>query len=387
MTEEEKIAWIQLALTPSIGPITFKHLIKQFKTAQNTVKQLPEYAKFSGRRKNITIVERDRAEKYIQQCAEKKIHLICSFESNYPKSLTRINSTPPILHTIGNISLLNHQSCVAIIGSRNASIQGKAFTTKLAQELSNHGVCIVSGLARGIDAAAHRGGLNSTIAVMANGINIIYPQENKELYEKISQTGLIISEEILDKEPRPEAFTYRNRIISGLSECVIIIEAALKSGSLITAEYAAQQGKDIFAVPGHPYDFRSAGTNYLLKNGALLLEKAEDVIQYLTTRQNARTQTKSTQSQQKLEELFEMPETERIDGINDNITTEDVYDEDHIKCAKEYLRHNLSSAPIDIDTIITASNFSASEINGAIAQLELSEEIVITGNKIFVNKR
>lgn len=362
LNKNELAEWLRLARAESIGPVTFKHLISKFKTAREALKQLPSLCAKVGRTKELKILSQEKALEYIYKCEQSSVELIASCESDYPDELRQISDPPAIIHIKGKKDLLLKKG-LAIVGSRNASLQGIAFAQKIAKEVNEEGIVIISGLARGIDAAAHSASLqNGTIAVLACGVDIVYPLENKALYEKISQNGLLISEVQLGKEPRPQVFTYRNRIISGIASLgVLVVEAAFKSGSLITARYATEQGKDVFAVPGHPYDPRAHGTNYLIKQGAYLIEKAEDLIRH--------------------ERTFGIKNINLFDDIELNerfeSNAEIIYEE-----VKEYLKNKLSASPISINEIIRQGIFTSYEIQGAIAELELAGEIEIEAQNL-----
>jgi DNA processing protein len=205
--------------------------------------------------------------------------LISEDHPDYPAPLTDIADAPPLLWVIGDISLFK-RSMVALVGARNASSLGTRMAKRLAAELAEAGISVVSGLARGIDAAAHHGALaGGTIAVQAGGVDVIYPAENAKLAEDIGATGLRIAEMPMGLQPQARHFPARNRIISGLSQAVVIVEAAAKSGSLITARNALDQGRDVLAVPGHPFDARAWGCNMLIREGATLVRSAEDVLE------------------------------------------------------------------------------------------------------------
>jgi DNA processing protein len=204
--------------------------------------------------------------------------ILCAGEPGYPLALAAVEDAPPVLSVIGDINLLARPT-IGIVGARNASLNGRKFAEILARDLGENGHAIASGLARGIDTAAHTGSLpTGTIAVVAGGLNIVYPPENKKLYDQICEQGIIIAESPFGQEPFAQSFPRRNRIISGLSQGVVVVEASLRSGSLITARMAAEQGRDVFAVPGHPLDPRAEGTNSLLRDGAILVRSATDIL-------------------------------------------------------------------------------------------------------------
>lgn len=206
---------------------------------------------------------------------------LCSIEPAYPALLRQADTAPPLLCIKGDETLLG-RSCVAIVGARNASALARKFSRQLAREIGGEGHVIVSGLARGIDTAAHDAALETgTIAVIAGGLDVIYPPENAALHAAIGERGLIVSEQVPGTEPKADFFPRRNRIISGLSRALIVVEAALRSGSLISARFAAEQGREVFAVPGSPLDPRCEGTNRLIRDGATLLMSARDVLETL----------------------------------------------------------------------------------------------------------
>lgn len=361
MNISEKAEWLRLSGAESVGPVTFKHLLAKFKTPKAALEALPEFSKRLGRARPLNIQTQEFALAYLEKCRKQNVEVIASCQADYPKNLLHIVDNPPILHVRGRKELLNKES-IAVVGSRNASLQGLAFTGKITKDLSNSGLVIVSGLARGIDAAAHKMSLElGTIAVNACGVDVIYPQENKELYEKIAQQGVIVSEALLSKEPRPQAFTYRNRLISGISSGVLIIEAAMKSGTLITAQYAAAQGKDVFAVPGHPYDPRAHGTNYLIKNGAFLVESAANIIEH---RQNIHY---------KINTLFD----DVVNEINEDSVQDFIYEEEEIK---KFLLDKLSAAPITINEIAQVSPYLVSHLQSALAELEIAGIVEVDRN-------
>lgn len=273
MKETEKIARVRLARSKSVGPVTFRKLINEFGSAVRAVNALLDGPKAT----NIT--DTDNAERELEQA--RKLGAKCLFVGNtdYPQYLAATSDAPPVLYALGNTELLACPS-IGIVGARNASASGIKLTRKIAKELGEQNIVITSGLARGIDTAAHTATVDTgTIACLAGGIDVIYPQENTELYNAIARNGLIVSEMPPNTKPLARHFPRRNRIISGLSSGVLIIEAATKSGSLITARFAADQGRDIFAVPGSPLDPRAAGTNQLIKDGAILVRNADDILE------------------------------------------------------------------------------------------------------------
>ncbi len=277
----EKKNWLRLIRTPKIGPVTFHQLIHRFGSAEEALRQVPSYAKASSRGPGFQLAPVEVIEQEIQRGDAFGASLICACEPPYPAALRHIADAPPILWTKGGLDLMQKPG-VAIVGARNASMVGRTMAQKLANDLGQAGYAIISGLARGIDGAAHQAALaTGTIAVVAGGIDVVYPPEHGDLTEAISTQGLLVSESPIGYRPVGRDFPKRNRIISGLSHGVIVVEAATRSGSLITARLAGEQGRELFAVPGSPLDPRCQGTNQLLRDGAILIEQADDVISNL----------------------------------------------------------------------------------------------------------
>lgn len=277
LSDEQRLDWLRLIRSDNIGPRTFRELVNHFGGAGAALDALPGLARRGGA-SGARICSREDAERELRAAHAQGIELIGLGEPDYPQRLQMIDDAPPLLAVSGKRDILA-RPLVAIVGSRNASAAGTKFAERLARDLGDAGFAIVSGLARGIDAAAHRASLASgTVAVLAGGHERIYPAEHVELLEKIVVDGAGVSEMPLAWEPRARDFPRRNRLISGLSVGVVIVEAARRSGSLITARLAGEQGREVFAVPGSPLDPRAEGTNGLLKQGATLVTEAADVI-------------------------------------------------------------------------------------------------------------
>ncbi len=279
-TEEERFAWLRLLRSRRVGATTFHRLLAEHGSAQAALAALPEVARAAG------------VERY-EICPEAVIHkelnagrsagarLITCADRDYPVALRQIADAPPILWTRGRVELL-HQPMISLVGARNASSLGTRMARAMARDLGQKGIVVVSGLARGVDTAAHLAALPSgTVAVFAAGVDVIYPAENTRLADDIARDGLTLSEQPPGLMPQARHFPARNRIISGLARAVIVVEAAAKSGSIITARNALDQGREVLAVPGHPFDARAAGCNMLLRDGATLVRSAEDVIEAL----------------------------------------------------------------------------------------------------------
>lgn len=277
LTEEQRLDWLQLIRCDNVGPRTFRNLINKFGGARAALDALPSLlAKQTGERA-IRIASRAAIEREYAECQRRGIRLVGLGEPDYPAALRRIDAPPPLLAVRGRRDVLAKPG-VAIVGSRNASAAGLAFTERLARGLGVEGLLVVSGLARGVDAAAHRASLkHGTVGVLAGGHARPYPPEHVALIDAMAEQGAVMSEMPLEWEPRGRDFPRRNRIVSGLSLATIVVEAARRSGSLITARFAAEQGREVFAVPGSPLDPRAEGTNDLLRNGASLCTRVEDV--------------------------------------------------------------------------------------------------------------
>lgn len=277
----EKLAWLRLSRTENVGPITFYRLIEAYGSAGAALEALPELSKRGGRKNPLSAPPMAAVETEYRALQKLGGDIITATCPDYPLALAACDDAPPVISVLGNRDLMK-PSCVAMVGARNASLNGRKFAAKLARELGEEGQIVVSGLARGIDTAAHEGALESgTIAVVAGGIDIVYPEENRKLYDAIKERGLIIAESKLGHQPFATSFPRRNRIVSGLSQAVIVVEATMKSGSLITARLAGEQGRDVMAVPGSPLDPRASGPNALLRDGATLVRSAADVMETL----------------------------------------------------------------------------------------------------------
>ena len=280
LSDEQRLDWLQLIRSENIGPRTFRELINRYGGARGAIDALPTLAKRGGA-PSFPLLPREDAERELAAINVRGARLVALGEPEYPARLQTIYDAPPLLTIRGAAEVLS-KPMVAIVGSRNASAAGMKFAERIARELGEAGFVIASGLARGIDAAAHRGSLTSgTVAVLAGGHNRIYPSEHEGLLESVVETGAAIAEMPIGWEPRAHDFPRRNRLISGLAAGVVIVEAAKRSGSLITARMAAEQGREVFAVPGSPLDPRCEGTNALLKQGVTLMTEAADVIETL----------------------------------------------------------------------------------------------------------
>lgn len=276
-TEEDRIAWLRLLRSRRVGISTFHRLMAEYGTAQEALRALPGIAREAGLEDYETCPEA-LVTAELRAARTARARLICLGEEGYPAQLAQIADAPPLFWAVGNPALL-HRAAIALVGARNASSLGTRMARALARELAEQGFVVVSGLARGVDAAAHLASLETgTIAVLAGGADVIYPAENAGLAADIARRGLILSEQPMGMAPQSRHFPRRNRIISGLAQAVVVVEAAARSGSLITARDALDQGREVLAVPGHPFDARAAGCNMLIRDGAVLVRNAADVI-------------------------------------------------------------------------------------------------------------
>ncbi|MGH6614813.1 DNA-processing protein DprA [Sphingomonas sp.] len=272
------IARLRLIRTAQIGPVTYRQLIARFGDAAAAIEALPDLAGRGGGRPPV-IADRALAERELATAQKLGARHLFLGDHDYPALLAELDDAPPVLTVRGDLALLG-RTAVAMVGARNASAAACRFGRQLAYQLADEGIAVVSGLARGIDTAVHVGALErGTIAVIAGGIDVAYPPENAALQERIAREGLLIAEQPPGTEPRARHFPYRNRIISGLSVGTVVVEAAPKSGSLITARLAGEQGREVMAVPGSPLDPRAQGCNGLIRDGAILVQSAADVLE------------------------------------------------------------------------------------------------------------
>ena len=281
LEDREKLDWLQLIRTHTIGPITFHRLVAKHRSARSAIDALPELSHKAGRAVPLRASSRALAEAELAEAERRGARLIASCEPDYPRALAAIDDHPPLLYVCGHPALFD-KPAVAIIGARNASGVGRKIARALAGDLGAAGLAVVSGLARGIDGAAHEASLaTGAIAVVAGGVDVIYPPEHEELTARIAAQGALVSEQPMGRRPTARDFPKRNRLISGLSRGVVVVEAAARSGTLITATFANDQGREVFAVPGSPLDPRCQGANRLIRDGATLVETAEDILDAL----------------------------------------------------------------------------------------------------------
>lgn len=368
---EEKLSWLQLARTENVGPITFYNFLQYYGSAAKALEQIPSLAARGGKKKPLVIPPRGAIEREYEALRKLGGELICAAEADYPLGLSALEDAPPVLSVLGNPALMN-RPCIALVGARNASLNGQKFAGKLARELGQSGQIIVSGLARGIDTAAHQGGLaTGTIAVVAGGIDVVYPPENQKLYDEIKERGLIVAESPLGQKPFAQSFPRRNRIVSGLSSATIIVEATLRSGSLITARLAGEQGRDVMAVPGHPLDPRAAGPNQLIRDGAILVRSAADVMETLQDFSGAPKGLSDS-----ARPFYDFDPVEALDVTDTPVVETD---------ARETLLTHLSFTPIAIDELIRQSGIPAAAVQTALLELEMAGRLQrLPGGRIML---
>ena len=357
--DTERMARLRLIRSAGIGPLTYRQLLARAGSAVAALDLVPAGAPSAGRRV-VRLANEDDAEREYAAGRDAGFVLLTLGEPDYPESLAAIADPPPVLWLHG-ASRLFYERSVAIVGARNASVAGRRMAASLAEELGDEGVVITSGLARGIDGAAHSAALTTgTIAVLAGGVDWIYPPEHEALYRSIAERGLVVSEQPIGMAPRAKHFPKRNRIVSGLSCGVVVVEAAERSGTLITARLAAEQGRDVYAVPGSPLDPRSAGTNKLLQAGAHIVTSADDVLRELPSP----TQNFLAERLQRF-----APST-----INDPLDDPDpvVFDEQGSDGLRDRLHDLLGITPIHRDELTQAAEAPASHVAAALTELVLT---------------
>jgi DNA processing protein len=347
---QEKRDWVRLIRTDNVGPITFRRLLERFGSAAAALEALPDLARRGGGM--AAPADAADAEREIDALADAGAHVVALGEADYPPLLAQIEDAPPILTVLGQTALLKKRA-VAVVGTRNASINGTRLARDFSAAFGQAGLVVVSGMARGVDAAAHEGALESgTIAVMAGGVDVIYPKENRRLYERIAETGALISEVRPGVQPQARHFPRRNRLISGIARGVVVVEAALRSGSLITARMALEQNREVFAVPGSPLDPRARGANKLIRDGAVLTETPEDVIEVLDGL------FRSPLSDRPAREIADTPAPEPDGGELDT--------------ARAIVARSLGPAPVTVDEIIRQCQMSPAVVSTVLLELELA---------------
>lgn len=374
MAAENKILdYIQLINSANIGPVTFYKLLRQYGSAEAALAALP-----AGRR----TFSRSAAQKEFELARRQNIRLLTFDDPEYPENLRAAEDAPPVIYVRGQINCLRQPLSLSIVGARNASLNGRKLASQISCELTSQGGMIVSGMARGIDTAAHKGAMfalnrtGSTVAVLGTGIDIAYPAENQKLCEQIAGQGAVISEFPLGTEPSAGNFPRRNRIVSALTDGTLVVEASLHSGSLITARLALEQGRDVFAVPGFPTDERSAGPNKLIKDGAFLVENAEDILNVLSA--DARRKIPRTPRPVQTD-LFVKP-------LDKESKTADIPDTASPDRETDILSL-LTPAGVYVDELIRVSGLDSAAVSLRLLELEMEGRIERqVGNKVALIK-
>ena len=346
LSQAEAFARIRLLRSPNIGPVSFAMLLARFGSASDALDALPDLGRKGTR--TYSAAPLDRIEREIEAVRKAGAKYLFHDQPDYPPLLRQIDSAPPIVTYRGNLECAAHP-CVAIVGARNASAAAVKLARDFAVGLAGAGFTVVSGLARGIDGAAHEGAFPRTIGVIASGIDIAYPPQHADLQERIANEGLLIAEQPPGTEPRGSHFPSRNRIIAGLASGTLVVEAAVKSGSLITARLAGEAGREVMAIPGSPLEARSHGCNHLIREGAVLVQSPEDVVELLTGFDGKPRSTFREPAAAFDFEPSDMAETKPAD-----------------------VAALLTRAPVAIDELIRQSGESAAAVQLALLELEIA---------------
>ncbi len=361
---QELLAWIRLARSEGIGTKTFRHLLERFETATEAVDRLPEVVRTGGRA--LKLLPPGEAEREFDAVQQAGMTYVTWTHPHFPEPLKAIEDAPPLLVVKGRTDVLVAPS-IAIVGARNATVNGRKMAKVLGAELAAAGLVVVSGLARGIDGAAHEGALSvpegRTVAVLAGGTDVIYPPEHAKLHARIAETGAVVSEMPPGAEPQAHLFPRRNRIVSGMSTGVVVVEATLKSGSLITARLAGEQGRDVFAVPGSPLDPRAHGPNSLIRDGAVLVQSVDDILDAIPFKRASGTE-KSGPAKPALQAID-------INNKKDPLTV------------RQEIENALGAAPAAVDELVRQCQVSAAVVAAVLMELELAGRLErLPGNRV-----
>lgn len=353
LSDAQRFHWLKLIRTPNIGPVTFRDLINRFGSAALALEALPEMAARGGSRRAIVAPDDAVIESEMELAQKMGARFVAIGEPDYPAALRQTEFAPPLISYIGDAKVFTKTS-IAVVGSRNASAVGLKITKLIASSLASEGYCITSGLARGVDRAAHEASLKTgTVAVLAGGLDKPYPPQNLDLYRAIpKEGGAILSNMPFGFKARAQDFPRRNALIAALAYGTLVVEAATRSGSLVTARYANEMGRHVYAVPGSPLDPRAEGTNLLIRNGATLVTSAEDILEQVSGLQKA---------PQYGQNLFSEPESLMGETPSD-VTLENITE-------------LLGPAPTDIDDLIRLSGAHPNQVHSALLELELAGRI------------
>jgi DNA processing protein len=385
LSDAQRFDWLRLWRSENIGPRTFRALINRYGGARGVLEALP---RLMPRGRTIKIAKVEDIAREFEAAARLGAIFVAPGEINYPVRLSRIEAPPPLIAVRGHLPALQRPA-VAIVGSRNASAAGLAFAEQLTRGLAAAGFIIVSGLARGIDQRAHRTSCaHGSLAVLAGGLDKIYPAEHASLLESLLEHGAAISEMPFGWEARGRDFPRRNRLISGLADGVVIVEAAQRSGSLITARFAGEQGREVFAVPGSPLDPRAEGTNRLIRDGATLCTSAEDVIESLSrqisgSRADWADNVGATTTDEPLWDELDLPEVSQAPRHETaaNLAPE-ASELAGGQTPQARLVTLLGPAPVSIDELARSANLSTQETRAILLELELSGRLVRSGGDL-----
>jgi len=367
---QEQLDWVRLSRSKNVSRNIFFNLLEVFGNATQAIANLSDFSLQGGAGKPVIVFPLDKAELEIENCHKIGAEILTFRDYRFPKLVREIPDPPALITALGDASLLN-KNILGIVGPRNASYNGRKFAREIAAQLGKKNFVIASGLAKGIDTAAHIGSLeNGTIAVIAGGIDNIYPRENENLYHEIAKKGVIISEMPFGVAPRSGNFPQRNRIISGVSFGVIIVEATLRSGTLITARFAVEQNREVFAVPGSPFDPRCQGTNRLIKQGAKLIENIDDILSELESINDCWHQEDS--------QFIEPPQPE----FSEVQSKFGFGEEEDVKLARKMILSKIGYESVSVDEIIATLEIPAHIVNIVLVQLELADKIEYLGGKI-----
>jgi DNA processing protein len=384
LDERQLFDWLRLIRTDGVGPRTFRSLVNHFGGARAALEGLPDLARQRGA-KAVRIPSVQMIERELEHARRLGVRFVATGEPDYPRALAAIDTAPPIIGLRGSAAAAAQGPVVAIVGSRNASAAGRTIAERMAQGLGQAGFAVASGLARGIDAAAHAAALpTGTIAVLAGGHDKVYPPEHAGLLEAIAERGAVLSEMPMGWEPRGRDFPRRNRIVSGLSLGLVLVEAAQRSGSLITARFALEQGREVFAVPGSPLDPRAEGTNELIRQGATLVRNAADVVAVLAplvglTPSNERTmREREGDPEEPLWDEWDpfgpegsAPQVPRAAEIR----VGEVPSEPSGNTERTDLSSLIGWAPVSVDDLVRLSGLPAREVQARLLDLDLAGRI------------
>jgi DNA processing protein len=367
---DQRLAALRLIRSENVGPVTFRELVAHFGSAERALDALPELSRRGGYRHAIRICPRDAAEAELAAASKIGARAVVVGEPAYPEALAAVDPPPPLIYVKGNAGQLA-RPMLAIVGARNGSASGQKLARLFASSIGAAGFVIVSGLARGIDAAAHEAALpTGTVAVLAGGADNVYPPEHAILQQRIAEEGCLVTENPPGFAPRAQDFPRRNRIVSGLALGVLIVEAARRSGTLVTARMAGEQGREVFAIPGHPLDPRAEGTNGLLKSGATLVTDPDDVLQALSPllREPLRRTGPSGQPRGRQEALpLDVPQAAPASLV---------------EADRNRLLEALGPAPTDVDELARATGLSPRAIQIGLLELALAGRIERHGHHL-----